>query len=261
MQPYYIDEAVTLYCADCRDVLPTLGPVDHVITDPPYSEHVHGKSRAGSRPLSGSLSGGSFNAPANFSRTNDLGFDALTPEVRAVVAGHLVRVCRRWTLVFSDVESAHLWRAELCPPLDYCRTGAWVKLGATPQFTGDRPATGFEAITIAHPKRKKRWNGGGSHAVWTHAIVQNRNGVLSGSSATEWRCHTTQKPESLMSELVTLFTDPGDTILDPFAGSGTTLVAAKRLGRKAIGIEISEDYCKVAIQRLRQRALPLGEIA
>jgi DNA modification methylase len=65
--------------------------------------------------------------------------------------------------------------------------------------------------------------------------------------------HPTEKPIKLMQFCISIF-DP-QTILDPFAGSGTTLVAAKRLGRKAIGIEISEKYCRIAIDRLRQREL------
>jgi len=64
--------------------------------------------------------------------------------------------------------------------------------------------------------------------------------------------HPTQKPLALMEYLIRTYTNEGDTILDPFAGSGTTLLAAKRLNRKAIGIEISEDYCNIIVKRLEE---------
>lgn len=158
-------------------------------------------------------------------------------------------------LVFSDVESDHLWRADLeAAGLDYVRTGAWIKVGSTPQFSGDRPATGFEAVTIAHPKGRKRWNGGGHHAVWSHPIVLNRSG-------NDPRWHTTQKPLSLMDELVSLFSEPGETVLDAFGGSGTTAVSAARLGRRCIVIEQQEKHCESIVKRLSQQVFDLEVLA
>ena len=251
MKPYYQDDAVTLYHGDCLDVLPALEAVDHVITDPPYSEHTHSNQRAG-------------NSRAGISQTRDLGFESLDESTRQESASHFARLVRRWVLVFSDVESCHLWCRELqACGLEYVRTAAWRKLNATPQFTGDRPAVGFETITIAHPPGKKRWNGGGRHGwwefhddtaapVWEVPIVINR-------SQSEPRLHTTQKPLALMSRMIQEFTDAGETILDAFAGSGTTLRAAKDLGRKAIGIEREERYCEVAAKRMAQEVLPIHE--
>jgi site-specific DNA-methyltransferase (adenine-specific) len=165
-------------------------------------------------------------------------------------------MARRWVLTFSDVESCHLWRDDLVEcGLEYVRTGAWVKIGATPQFTGDRPAAGFETITIAHPKGRKHWNGGGRHGIWREVeepdLVYEVPIVLNRSHS-EPRVHTTQKPLKLMLNLVGDFSDGGETILDPFAGSGTTLVAAKMLGRKVIGIERGERYCELAAKRIKQ---------
>lgn len=79
--------------------------------------------------------------------------------------------------------------------------------------------------------------------------------ILSFNARTDsGRFHPTEKPVALITEI--LKKSPPGTILDPFMGSGTTLVAAKRLGRKAIGIEIEERYCKIAVERLRQYTLP-----
>lgn len=64
--------------------------------------------------------------------------------------------------------------------------------------------------------------------------------------------HPTQKPVALMSYLIRTYTNPGELILDNTMGSGTTLVAAQNEGRRAIGIEISEEYCRIAVDRLRQ---------
>lgn len=244
--PYYANDRVTLYYGECEDVLPLLGPVDHVITDPPYSQHVHGAARS-KRMQSANDRGGRYGADTR--RTVDLGFTHLSPELRALCAEQFARLARRWVLVFSDAESGHLWRDDLTRHgLDYVRTGAWVKIGATPQFSGDRPASGFEPITISHPPGRKRWNGGGKHAVWPVPIVldRGRNGA---------RLHSTQKPEALMLALVDQFTDSDETVLDAFAGSGTTLVAAARLGRYAVGIERDEKHCETTAKRLTQGAL------
>jgi DNA modification methylase len=243
MTPYYDSGGVTIYHGSCLDALPALEVVDHVITDPPYSEHVHTKSRAGARAITGSVAGGSMTAPANFARVKTFGFEAIDRSTMRACAREFARLARRWSLVFSDVESSHRWRAALVRGgSEYVRTGAWVKEGGTPQFTGDRPAVAFEAITITHKPGRKRWNGGGRHALWSHPIVLNR-------TRSDPRLHETQKPEPLMRDLILQFTDLGDLVLDAFAGSGTTAAAAKRAGRRCILIESQERYCEISARR------------
>lgn len=254
-KPYYQDEATALYLIDAREWLPTLERVDVVITDPPYSDYVHSKSRRGGASAP-KLDGSGRSVACSFAREKEFGFESLTAELRRECSYAFSLLASRWVLTFSDVESCHLWRDDLVEVgLEYVRTGAWIKLGATPQFTGDRPAAGFETITIAHPKGRKHWNGGGRHAIWRGAeepeIVYEVPIVLNRSH-TDPRLHTTQKPLTLMLDLVGDFSDEGETILDPFAGSGTTLVAAKRLGRKGIGCELDEANCEVAAKRLER---------
>jgi site-specific DNA-methyltransferase (adenine-specific) len=150
--------------------------------------------------------------------------------------------------MFCDLESIFEWRLMvLSMGLDYVRACIWDKVDSAPQFTGDRPASAAEAIVVSHARGSKNWNGGGGRNVFRHAVNAVRGA----------KPHPTTKPEPLMAELIALFTDPGDLILDPFGGSGTTAVAAKRLGRRCILIEREEKYCAVAVSRLRQGALGL----
>ena len=74
------------------------------------------------------------------------------------------------------------------------------------------------------------------------------------------RVHPTQKPLAVFRQIILWYSDEGCTVLDPFMGSGTTLRAAKDLGRKAIGIEIEERYCEIAAQRMSQSVLAFDPV-
>jgi site-specific DNA-methyltransferase (adenine-specific) len=81
-------------------------------------------------------------------------------------------------------------------------------------------------------------------------------GVVNADGVNRKRVHPTQKPLSLLTHILEAHTK--GVVLDPFMGSGTTLRAAKDLGRKAVGIEIEERYCELAAERLAQDVLPFG---
>lgn len=209
---------VTGNCLSTLEGLETLGDlsVDHALFDGPYSQHVHENSRRGTKK-------------GRQAEVRDLGFSFMTEALRESVAFHLARVVRRWVIAFSDFESVHLWKAAFERyGLEWIRCGVWEKPGATPQKTGDRPAQGDEALCIAHRPGKKSWNGGGSPAHWRVPVVR-------GEERGE---HTTQKPVELMERLVMAFTDHGETVLDPFAGEGSTAVACVRNGRHFVGWEL-----------------------
>jgi len=243
MTPYYERDGIVLFNADCREVLPTLAAVDHVITDPPYSRDLYLKFRTNGHAAKARRAGGfeTYLALAN----EDIGaIEDLLP----FVAPEIIRLARRWMIAFHDAEHGqHLWR-EAFGPL-FVRSGVWIKLNPMPQISGDRPGVGYEMATIAHADGRKRWNGGGRAAVWTHSGLNSRDN--------ERPDHPCPKPLPLMRELVELFTDPGETILDPFAGSGTTGVAAYQLGRKAILVELAERWCEVAAKRLEAQTPPM----
>ena len=216
--------------------------IDHVITDPPYEIEAHTKQRRCKR------SGGVLSVePLSFAPIGEVNREAAAHEI--------ARVVRRWVLVFCQAEAVAAWRDALeMAGLVYKRACIWLKRDGQPQLTGDRPGMGYESIVAAHAPVRSRWNGGGKLGVYD--VLKN------AGHAGEPHQHPTQKPLELMERLIRDFTDPGETILDPFAGSGTTLVAAKRLGRSSIGWEREEKFWRVAMNRIEstreQPSLDLG---
>lgn len=219
--------------------------IDVVLTDPPYSEQVHKNARTGR--WKASLPDVS-EQPCRASRGIDFGFDHITTNEMEGLADEIERTTKRWVAIFSDVESCHLWRGAFTS-FEYIRTAEWRRIGGAPQFTGDRPASGFEAITLMHPKGRKKWNGGGKAGSYEFPIVANRLGER-GS-----RVHPTQKPLELMLALVEDFSMPREVVGDWYTGSGTTGVACLRLGRRFIGIEKNPEHAETARERLRAEDL------
>lgn len=221
MTPYYEDSAVTLYHGDCRDLVTQLHCYDHALTDPPYDEETHAGARSDLRPA----------YHVDFAHLDD----------PATVVRLLAPT--RWALAFCSTEMLGDYR-RAAGPERWIRSGIWDRPDGAPQLTGDRPAQAVEGIAIWHPPGVKRWNGGGKRGIWRHGVVRG-----------EERVHETQKPIRLIRELILDFTDVGDLIMDPFAGSGSTGVAAKQCGRRAVLIEIDEARCMVAATRLAEASL------
>ena len=231
MSLYYQDDYVTLYHGDSREGLAAMedNSVAAVITDPPYTERTHAKAKT--------------NKAVKDSKAIE--FASFTDTDLENAMAECGRITQSW--VVATLDYRHAVRMELQTPsnLRVMRIGVWVKTNPMPQITGDRPGQGWEAIAYLHKEGvKPTWNGGGKHGNYILPTAQNEG-------------HPTSKPLSMVSDWVRHFTKHGDTILDPFAGSGTTLRAAVDNGRKAIGYEIDEAYCEVIAKRLQQGALDL----
>jgi site-specific DNA-methyltransferase (adenine-specific) len=223
-----------LWLGDCREIAPTLGKVDATLTDPPFEAEAHTLQRRINR---GRTRGGTGDVVT----AEPLPFPPMDEATRALIGRQIAEMTSGWALVFCQVEAALLWRAALeGGGASYRRTCIWVKPDGMPQYSGDRPGMGYETIVSAWcGGGRSRWNGGGRHGVWT--VPKGEGGEAP---------HPTTKPWRLMSQLVECFTDPGALVFDPFAGSGSTGVAAVRLGRRFCGIEIEPRYFDIACRRI-----------
>ena len=220
----------TLYLGDCLEVMPTLGKVDAVVTDPPYEERT--------QKVIGTLKRNDWRKSEE-----KINFQAIDG-IRGKVAASLKPVCGGWIILFCTAEGVAPWRDVIEEnEIKYKRACVWIKPDSMPQMNGQGPANGLEMIVTAwNHNTHSKWNAGGKRGVYTHCTNQpDRTGK-----------HPTEKPLPLMREIIQDFTNPGQTILDPFMGSGTTGVACVKLGRKFIGIELDEKYFDIACKRIEE---------
>lgn len=218
MNPYYQDGWVTLYHGDCREILPTIDPSSVALV---LTDPPYGVSERTNRKEVGR---------GKLAECND--FPPVFDDDKPFDPSHLLRF-RRLVLFGGN------YYADKLPS-----SPSWIiwdkRDGLTPNDNADVELAwtnlGGPARTYHH-----RWNG---------MVKDSEHGIA--------RVHPTQKPVSLMAWIIDGRTQPGDLILDPYTGSGSTLRAAKDAGRHAIGIEIDERYCEVAARRMAQEVLWAG---
>ena len=221
--------SASVICGDAFQVLPA-EQFDVLLCDPPYSSHVHNNAVSCSA--------------VRGTRKRDMGFGHLTPSLRRQTC-LLAAQARRWVVIYSDQESTWLWRLGLqAAGAHYIRTVPWVRW-SSPQLSGDRPPTGCESVVIAYgsARGRKHWNGPGNLTHLSHKCLRGEGK------------HKAEKPLDQMLDLVSYFSDPGELVLDPFAGSGTTGLACSLLGRNFIGAEIDPVWAAKAETRIATRPM------
>lgn len=217
MTPYYQDDYATIYHGDCREILPQLPKVDCIITDPPYGVGLESKQHKWFRQEG-----------SGYTQIDD------TPEfVSSVVIPVIQEAISRHgrCVVTPGTRCAFLYPKpnELGSIFNASGTGSgpWGFMCSTPVlYYGNCP-------------------------YMAKGLGRRPNGWLQpADDYAEKNGHPCPKPVGMFLWLVNRASLESETILDPFMGSGTTLVAAKQLGRRAIGIEIEEKYCEIAAKRL-----------
>lgn len=228
-EPYYDEGGVTLYHGDAMAILPTLSreSVDLVVTDPPYfqpaTHYVPLRNDAAPKKSIGDMS------------ILELAFKAWCSEMAA-----LVRTTGT-IYFFCDGQSYPLAFTALYPHAKHVRPVVWDKV------------VSFNGYTWRHQHELIAW---AEMADATRVPTGDGDVLRCRAVPAEERAHPAQKPVPLVRSLIAKH--DAELVLDPFSGSGTALVAARQLGRRAIGIEINEDYCRIAAERLREEGYEQG---
>lgn len=235
MEPYYQDDHCTIYHGDCREVLPGIEP-DLAVTYPPYNLGQQSGEFANMRD--GYLSHNDSMPDAQYVEWQREVIKALWNAVapsgaifynhKPIIRGGVVNLPTRLLPEDVRLRQVIVWDRRIgmnWSPGFFCPQHEWIMLLAHEEFSlSDRGA-------------------GSSGDVWDFQVERQRDG------------HPCPYPVALPTRAIEA--TEAETILDPFMGSGTTLRAAKNLGRKAIGIEIEERYCEIAAQRLGQEVLAI----
>lgn len=251
MKPYYQDESCTIYHGDCREILPELhggGMADAVVTDPPYGD----TSLAWDAPIAGWAplidvpqlwSFGSLRAwMREGAALTEAGWRYGQEVIWRKHNGSSFHADRfRRVHEFAVHWYRGQWRSlHLDPPVTMDATPRTVRRKRRPPHTGHIEASAY------------RSEDGGPRLMQSVIEVPSCHGYAQ---------HPTQKPTGILRPLITYSVPVGGVVLDPFMGVGSTLVAAKETGRRAIGIEIDDRYCEIAVERLGQGVFDLGEAA
>jgi site-specific DNA-methyltransferase (adenine-specific) len=234
MNPYYQHNGITIYHGDCLEIMPQLDPVDHVITDPPYSERTHTKCLHNER----------YDGCKKGLWTDGFEYEYWDQQKIKDFCICLDECNKGWTVCFTSHDLYSTYNKclqEECnvyvfPPIPIVIKGMNVRL------SGDGPSSWCVWCVVARPKALSKWGTTPGAYIGT----PERDMKIKGG-----------KPLWLMNEVIRDYSKSGETILDPCMGSGTTLRAAKDMGRCAIGIEINEKYCEIAANRMSQEVLPL----
>ena len=246
MKPYYEQDGITIYNGDCLDVMASMadGSVDVIWSDPPYG---HGNADGDLLSRRAEAVGDGI-ASAHVAIANDR-----HDTMRAVVDGmltHAARVlnpdccCCCCCCCGGGPSPTFAWVASRMDRdgLAFFHSVIWDKRNPG---MGWRFRRQHEMVMVAHrTKARLRWNA-------DERAVPN---IMSYSPPRD-RLHPNEKPLDFVKAFLAAVSQTGDLVLDPFMGSGTTLRAAKDLGRRAIGIELDERYCEIAANRLRQGVL------